>query len=345
MARFEEVTVSDRMVELTDSLYFLKMAIVSRKDIKDLDDQWQCPGIYVLVDGWADSWCAYVGKTTQLSTRIPQDRKFEWNRALIVRRSAAPFDTTEIGWLEGRIHGLLEARGVELKNVQKPQDDTLNVARQRVLENYVGVIQDALVLLGYDPAGRQQQISARTAELEPEETTPATIGKVHLKLLDVVKSGTQIESTSRKYPATATVEPRGIRYQDELFGSPSAAAKAVTGQDTADGWSFWGVRRSDSDKVVMLKALKVQRETGGIAAAVTGTAQRSATDGPRSKTEGRPSPSRGKTTPKKMSPATVRRLLARKDEGATYVQLMKEFGLTQGSVYSLLLENGRVTQR
>ncbi len=344
MARFEEVTVSDRMVELTDSLYFLKMAIVSRKDIKDLDDQWQCPGIYVLVDGWADSWCAYVGRATQLSARIPQDRKFEWNRALIVRRSE-PFDSAEIGWLEGRIHGLLEARGVELKNVQKPQDDTLNVARQRILENYVGVIQDALVLLGYDPTGQQQQVSAQTAELEPEETTPATIGKVHLKLLDVVKSGTQLESTSRKHPATATVEPRGMRYQDELFGSPSAAAKAVTGQDTADGWSFWGVRRSDSGKVVMLKALRVQREIGGTEAAVTDTAQDLRPTGHEARPKVVRRPLRGKTTPKKMPAATVRRLLARKDEGATYVQLMKEFGLTQGSVYKLLLESGRVTQR
>ena len=341
---FQEITVSDRMVELTDSLYFLKMAIVSRKDIKDLGDQWKCPGIYVLVDGWADSWCAYIGSSKQLSARIPQDRKFEWNRALIVRRSE-PFDSAEIGWLEGRIHGLLEARGVELKNVQKPQDDTLNVTRQGILENYVGVIQDALVLLGYDPAGRQQQVSARTAELEPEQTTPATIGKVHRKLIDVVGAGTQIESTSRKHPATATVEAKGIRYQDELFGSPSAAAKAVTRQDTADGWSFWGVRRSGSDKVVMLKDLRAQRETGGIAAAVTDTAQDLRPTGHDARPKVVRRPSKGKTTPKKMPAATVRRLLARKDEGATYVQLGKEFGLTQGSVYSLLLDNGRVTQR
>lgn len=340
--RFEEVTVSDRMVELTDSLYFLKMAIVSRKDIKDLGDQWKCPGIYVLVDGWADSWCAYIGRATQLSARIPQDRKFEWNRALIVRRSE-PFDSAEIGWLEGRIHGLLEARGVELKNVQKPQDDTLNVARQKVLENYVGVIQDALVLLGYDPSGAAAASVRTDSRVGPEETTPATIGKAHRKLLDVVRAGTQIESTSRKYPATATVESTGIRYQGELFGSPSAAAKAVTGHDTANGWSSWGVR-FDSGEVVSLKRLRAQTPNRTSAARDVRNA-RPATDSDEQDRRPLQRNARSKTTPKKMSPATVRRFLARKDEGATYVQLGKEFGLAQGSVYSLLLENGRVEER
>lgn len=349
MAAFR-VQVSDRTVEITSNLHPLKMAVVPR-DYRGLGDEWESPGIYVLLGAPANStWHVYVGQAKELRTRIRQhrksaeDRTFVWSRALLVCH-ASSFGLSEIGWLEGRIYGLLEAGGVELENKQKPGDVPLGEASEADLEVFVGVIQDALVLLGYDPTGQQQQVSAQTAELEPEETAPATIGKVHLKLLDVVKSGTQIESTSRKHPATATVEPRGIRYQDELFGSPSAAAKAVTGQDTADGWSFWGVRRSDSGKVVMLKALRVQRETGGIVAAVTDTAQDLRPTGHEARPKVVRRPSRGKTTPKKMPAATVRRFLARKDEGATYVQLMKEFGLTQGSVYKLLLESGRVTQR
>ena len=345
--------VSGRTVEITSNLYPLKMAVVPR-DCKGLGDEWESAGIYVLLgepDG--STWRVYVGQAKELRKRIRQHRKsaeagtfFAWNRALLVCNtgSTGSFGLSEIGWLEWRMYGLLEADGVDLENKQAPGEVPLGAASQANLEIFVGVIKDALVLLGYDPAGRQQQVSARTAELEPEETTPATIGKVHLKLLGVVKSGTQIESTSRQHPATATVEPRGIRYQDELFGSPSAAAKAVTEQDTADGWSFWGVR-SGSGKVVMLKDLRAQRETGGIAAAVTDTAQDLQPTGHDARPKVVRRPSRGRTTPKKMPAATVRRILARRDDGATYVQLRKEFGLTQGSVYTLLLENGRVTQR
>ena len=334
---FEEVMVSDDgTVYLTVKLFSLKMAIVSRKGVKDLGAEWECPGIYVLVGGRADnSWAyggknwAYVGRTNNLSARIPQSREFEWSRGLIVRRTDR-FDSAETGWLEGRIYKHLKAASVDLKNKQIPQDDTLSEPKQKDLENYVGVIQDALVLLGYDPEGHQQQAPAQIADLEPEETKSAPIGKVYRKLLDVVPAGTQIESTGRKHRAIATVDATGIRYGGELFGSLAAAAKAVTGY-AIDGWSFW-CARSDSGTVVKLKDIRAQ--TAGM---------RTAT-----KQDPRPSPrrnARSRTTPKKMSEATVKRLLARKDEGATYVELQEEFGLTQGSVYSLLLKRGRVSRR
>lgn len=343
---FQEVTVSGRTVELTHRLYFLKMAIVSRKDVKDLDDQWKRPGIYVLADGWTNSWCAYIGKAKKLSVRVPNDRTFEWNRALIVRRSEPhDLDSAETGWLEGRIHELLKAAGVELKNERKPQDDTLSMDRQRTLENYVGVIQHALVLLGYDPAGQQQQAPAQTAELEAEDVRPATIGKTHRNVLDVVRAGTQIESTLRKHHATATVESTGIRYQGKLFTSLQAAAKDVTGYDKPDGWSSWGVR-SDSGEVVSLKRLRAQTSNRTSTVRDAPRNARSAIDS--DEQDRMQSPRRNaknRTTPKKMSPAKVRRLLARKDEGATYGQLAKEFGLTKSSIYNLLLKNGRVRER
>lgn len=336
--QFAEITVSDRTVEFTDSLYFLKFAIVSRKDVKRLDVQWESPGIYVLVDGWADSWCAYVGKATKLSGRIPGDRGFEWSRALVVRR-LEPFDSAEIGWLEGRIYGLLKARGVDLKNIQTPKDDTLNLAKQKVCENYVEVIQDALVLLGYDPEGHPQQVPAQTTELEleeTEETKPATIGKPHRKLLDVVRVGAQIESTAAKYRATATVEATGTRYEGKLYTSPSAAAKAVMGTEAADGYSFWGVR--SGSEVTRLKILRDQTHQADPAAGDTNPAH----DRRQMEREQR---RRAVAPYGKMSAAVVNRLLARRDKGATYDQLQKEFNLGRGSVYTLLEMYGRVRKR
>ena len=337
MADFH-VEVSDRTVVITSSLHPLKMAVVPR-DCRGLGDEWERPGIYVLLGAPANStWRVYVGQAKELRTRIRQhrksaeDRTFVWSRALLVCH-ASSFGLSEIGWLEGRIYGLLEAGGVDLENKQKPGDVPLGEASEADLEVFVGVIQDALVLLGYDPEGRSAVAPAQMTELELQDARPATT-EAHRKLLDVVHAGTRIESTVRNRPATATVEDTGIRYQGELFGSLQAAAKVVTGYRT-NGWSFWGVR-SDTDALVRLKDLRGQAQDGG-------PHERRATLEAR-----RPSPqrnARSKTTPKKMSLATVRRLLARKDEGATYVQLGKEFGLAQGSVYSLLLENGRVEER
>ena len=339
--RFEEITVSNRTVEFTDPVHFMKMAIVPRKDVKRLGDQWKCPGIYVLVGGRADGdWSAYVGKAIKLTDRIPKHRNFEWNRALIVRRSES-FDSTEIGWLEGRIYRLLKAGGVDLENILEPQDDTLKMHKQEVLEKYVGIIQGALVLLGYDPEGHQQQVSAQIAELQPEEAKPETT-EAHRKLLDVVRAGTKIESTTRSRPATATVDETGIRYQGELFGSLQAAAIAITGYRT-NGWSFWGVR-SDTGALVRLKDLQGQTQDRRAARDMRNARRQGPTATKRDRKLS-PHGDASTTTPKKMSAATVERFLARRDAGATHKQLQEEFRLKKGSVFRLLKEHGRVHGR
>ena len=315
------VEVSESKFEIEDERRHLKMVSVPRGGAKDLDNQWSEPGIYLLLEeGPNASWRSYVGKATNLSVRILRDRHledFEWNRELLVRRSPG-FDTTEIGWLEGRIYRLLKEAGVGLANKQTPGDDTLRESRREVLEEYVGVIQSALTLLGYPVGGQPQALEQETQETEAErgERGSATTGDV-AKLLDVVSVGQQIESTSPSHPASATIVAEGIRYERQVYKSPTAAAKAVTGS-AVNGWYFWGVKRGRH--VVRLRDLRDQ--------------------------ESSPKPQRrSNTTPAKMSQATVGRFLARHDEGATYVELGKEFGLTRGSVHKLLKDNGRVKGR
>ena len=346
------VQVSDRTVTIIPDLHSLIMVAVPR-DCRGLGDEWESPGIYVLLGALANITCrVYVGQAKKLRTRIRQHHKnppFVWTRALLVRHANAnSFGLSEIGWLEGRIHGLLEAGGVDLVNDQRPGDVPLRETSKEGLEFFAGFIQDALVLLGYDPEGHSAAEPVQTAELEPEDARPATTGKVpgkfHRNLLDIVRAGTQIESTSRKHPATAIVEATGTRYQGELFGSPSAAATAVTGHDTDNGWLFWGVR-SDSGEVVSLKRLRDQTSNRTSTVRDARNAQfgdRQRRTRPNAVT---PRNAKSKTTPKKMSATRVNDFLARKDEGATYPQLKKEFGLTTGSVYKLLLENGRVKER
>lgn len=335
-------------MEITASAHPLWMAVVSRKNARDLGDRWETSGVYILLGSLVDgTWRVYVGRATDLRDRILQHRRsagdgtfFVWNRALLVCRTDPAFGLGEIGWLEGRIHGLLEAGGVELENKQKPGDAPLGAVSPADLQIFVEVIQDALVLLGYDPEGRPQQVPARTAELEPEETKLATTGKPHRKLLDVVPVGTKIESTSPTYPATATVDVTGIRYKGDLYTSPSAAAKAAMGTEAADGYSFWGVKSESgvTSLKILRKILRDQTHQADPAAGDTNPAH----DRRQMEREQR---RRAVAPYGKMSAAVVNRLLARRDKGATYDQLQKEFNLGRGSVHTLLEMYGRVRKR
>lgn len=248
------VRVSGHTIEIDHQLYGLRMAAVPANWRLG---EWRTPGVYILfgtrIDG---SSFAYVGQARYLNQRIAQHTEFEWNRALLISRSIV-LDTAQRGWLEGRIYAFLEANDVDLENKQRPGDDTIDVTRQRELEKFVEVIEGALVLLGYDSMAHQHPAPKQTPVMERRDTDPVTIGKVHRKLLDVVRVGDEVEAIPRKYSATATVEDTGIRYGGELYSSPSAAAKAVAGTDTADGWSFWGLR-SESGAVMSLRDLRSQ---------------------------------------------------------------------------------------
>lgn len=299
----------------------LRMVLILRGDAKDLGDDWMCPGVYLLLeDGPNGGWRSYVGKATNLRARVLQDHRlegFEWNRELLVR-SPERFDTADIGWLEGRIYGLLKEAGVLLANKQRPKDDTLDEFKKTPLKIHIGVIQSALTLLGY-PVGGEVQATERDTGTEQEERGVTTT-RSRRNVLDVVSVGQRIKSTSPKHRgATATIDANGgVRYKGRLYATPSAAAKAVTKTNTANGWSFWGIGTESG--LVKLRDLRDRDPS--------------------------PDLKRGsRTTPAKMSRATRERFFARHDEGATYAELRKEFGLTQGSVYKLLKESGRVKGR
>ena len=315
---FEEVKVSERTVEITCKLYALELAVVSPGDVKDLSDQWNEPGIYLLLEAGANSgWCAYVGQAKSLDTRIVQDHSyedFEWDRALLVRRQSndrgsGGLDKAERSWLEGRMYGLLKGAGVGLANKQRPDDDMLSKTKREQLEKYVEVIESALTLLRY-PLGSQPQTPERRTKPSKERADrgqPAS----RQNLLDFVSVDQRIVSTSPKYgDETATIDASGrVRYRGQLYASLSAAAKAVTKQRTANGWSFWGVK--DGDVIKKLGDLRDKEPS--------------------------PDPQRGSnTTPANMSRAELERFFARRDEDATYTMLQEEFGLSRGSVAKLI---------
>ncbi len=92
----------------------LRMAIVDRGSVLALDDVWDAPGVYLLLDPVAPdgSYGLYVGKAPAgLRHRLRQHarKKEHWVRALLVMRDTTHgWHSAQVGWLEGRLHDVLE---------------------------------------------------------------------------------------------------------------------------------------------------------------------------------------------------------------------------------------------
>ncbi|WP_201732539.1 hypothetical protein [Acidithrix sp. C25] len=238
----------------------LVMAVIDREGVKGLEDTWDVPGIYVLLhvldgDGFFE---AYVGKAPNgLKTRVSQhvtgkNSKEFWSQALLVCRDTTHgFNSTQTGWLEGRIYQLLkESVNAQVSNQQTPTDNTLAPYEKTMLENCVVPISRVLRLLGFDPATADgNQI------LSPSPQAKAKTAKyygIDLKVLmqaGMLQVGERLISLVSAWPGEGEiVVPIGIRLRSNgiTYDTPSAAGAAIKGGLATNGWSFWGVKRDDS---------------------------------------------------------------------------------------------------
>jgi Restriction Enzyme Adenine Methylase Associated len=235
-------------IELIDRNHALRLAFVHRDFIGRLADQWDAPGIYVLLEPVrADgTWGAYVGKAGQVKTRLLRHTKEKdgWLRALlVVSNQREPFHTAEIGWLEGQVHSLLaNSYYAQPSNRQSPGDDTVAIWDQASLWTIARGVTHALRLLGYETAEE-----AEIAAIVRSPRTRTNSSKVSLSDLftkELLRDGERLVSLNGQWPAEATARAPGeIVFNDERFTSLSAAASAVREGGAANGWAFWGVIR------------------------------------------------------------------------------------------------------
>jgi hypothetical protein len=233
----------------------LDFAVISRESAAGLDESWNVPGTYVLMDPVDAEGGAgvYVGKAPGgLTTRIRQHVRVRehWRRALLIRRPYQGFNSAEVGWLEGRLYDVLHsAVHISLGNGNRPSDETLPQWQRQQLEAIIGPVLGVLRVLGLDPDTPDQQVPLSPAQPAGRARYEGSL--TALMEAGLIKDGSILHPTTSSYEASATVEPDGaLTVRGERHTSLSSAGRAVTGH-SVNGWEFWGLLSGSGELVPM----------------------------------------------------------------------------------------------
>lgn len=207
----------------------LRLAIVDRTNINLLDERWDTPGNYILLDPLQSggAYEAYVGKAPAgLKARLRNhvSGKQHWIRALLVARdSYHGYNSAEVSCLEGRLYDRLHASpAVTLSNRQRPRDETLPAYERTMLEFAIDPVERVLALIGY---GLSLPSGTLATRLTPDEAlTPISVpiksavpvgpvmAPVDTALFDV-PGKPQGQHAGRRFPKKS----RPVRYQATLL--------------------------------------------------------------------------------------------------------------------------------
>jgi hypothetical protein len=240
--------------------YGLRMVVVNKESLRLLDGFWDARGVYLLLGRAEDpaKYTAYVGEATKqgLRQRVSQHVRTEknWDRALLVTSTDHGFDSSAIGWLEGRFYDVLaNAAAAEVMNRLQPSDETLPEYRREGLGRYVEPVMLAMRALGCPPDTADQ----RPAAAPPAARSTRRVFKESVADLieaGLLKAGTRLRPMAHKYDATVTVLDDGsLQLGDEVYNAVSPAAVRVTGGQSEPGWNFWGAPSGDGSLVSLFE--------------------------------------------------------------------------------------------
>lgn len=233
----------------------LRMAVVERTSVPYLGEDWNAPGVYILLGPVAadGTYLAYVGKAAlqglrqRLSGPDHKQKKF-WTRAVLTARDARDgFNSAEVGWLEGRLWDLLKnVPAATLVNKPQPKDDTLHPHERAFLEACVAPIAGLLRVLGASPDTLDQLATKPARKRRRYDETVADL--LDAKLL---AAGTGLHPVENKFDTVATVLVDGKLEIDGVnYGAVSEAAAKVAGS-SRNGWEFWGVPSGSGSLVTL----------------------------------------------------------------------------------------------
>lgn len=240
-------------VVVFDNNAALRMAVVERLSLAGLDESWDAPGVYILInpvdtDG---SFGAYVGKASQglrgrLKEHASRRGKETWQRAVLVQRDTTNgWHSAHVGWLEGWLYALLESgSGPQLSNGNRPQDETVPPHDRAALENAVEPIAALLRLLGYPPDAEDDLPQPGPA---PHRKRSYSVTFADLLATGYLTAGETVTSTKTATPGTGTITVDGaITVNETAHATPSAAGSALRDGRAVNGWQFWAVERDGS---------------------------------------------------------------------------------------------------
>lgn len=236
-------------VTVFDSNAALRMTVVDRASLGGLDDVWDAPGVYILLDPPEPdgSYGAYVGKApggvrARLREHASKRGKESWVRAAaVVRDTTHGWHSGQVGWLEGRLHTLLEgAAAARLSNNNRPQDETVPPYDRKALESAVEPVAALLRFLGFSP-DTEEDLPVSSSRGRPRQYNVTVSDLLAAGMLTV---GESLVSTMATYPASATVNVDGTLSVDgQTFPTLSAAGGHVRSGKATNGWSYWAVDR------------------------------------------------------------------------------------------------------
>jgi hypothetical protein len=222
----------------------LQMAVVERDFVKLLDQTWDQPGVYVLLDrpNALGEFGVYVGKAPAgIRSRILSHvvNKETWYRAVLIKRDTTHgYNSAHTAWLEGRLYDLFTAstNGI-LHNKQRPGDDTLASHDLPMLEMAIDPISKLLRLIGHD--------ASDLSETLPSAPT-RTLKRIPVTVMDLIKSGLlrgdeRLISAISTVSASAQLRPDGtIEFEGKIYPTPSAAGDVARG-GSVNGWELWAI--------------------------------------------------------------------------------------------------------
>lgn len=232
-------------------LHALQVAFVDEAHVNRLSQDWQRPGVYVLIGGISPKTKTelYVGKSVDVRQRLINHRrrpKLPWWRAVaVIRDTTTGFDSAQVGYLEGRLAQELRARpGVSVCEGVETLDVTLPTFARSPLDEFVGTILEALRIAGVD---------LRSDVDEGPETEQVSSGKSHKAVPGTVKDLLAAGLLQAGSHLTAEREVRGnpmkleaeVSASGELIFSGVAyrnpTKPAVIGFDlrSTNGWTAW----------------------------------------------------------------------------------------------------------
>lgn len=234
------------VIDVIDHTTNLRIGLVHTKACAELSEDWDVPGVYVLLKRPRanGTYYCYVGRTGSLVRRLADHAESRhFYRALLVRReSHNSLHSTQVNWLEGDLYEMFRfARCARLENKQVPHEDSVPDYELPVLARLRDPIKRVLSLVGHDVTVGPKPVNSA----DPSETSLLDLvlaGQIHPGCpLRPVDEGPGLE----KFEAEVTEDGR-VALGGSIWNYPSQAARSVLNQlqqptDGISGWRFWAV--------------------------------------------------------------------------------------------------------
>jgi len=244
----------------------LRMAVVDRDQWdQKVASQWKRTGIYLLfgppAEDIAGHYSVYVGKASpgHISQRITSHvaNKEGWDRALLVARVSVGHNSTEVGWLEGRLHDVVSAAPyAEVANKATPGDDTISTWDKEALERVVTLVRSVMKVLGFRTDAPPGEI-AEESILTDEE--PFDVNRLH-KTIKLIEPGEW--STYGTVAEVVESHPRGIGAHIRYCGEDVPEWRILNRRGESQPGFRWTTRNKKGSQLDVLLDEGVQMVDG-----------------------------------------------------------------------------------